>query len=96
MDAADRVATATFIGGAKTAAGAAYNIYERGNALLSGDLAGAFPDVAGVVHMPFDLYEGIGQIAEGNIRTGVASAAPPLAALLGLVKGGGKERTPPP
>jgi RHS repeat-associated protein len=72
---------------AKTAAGPAYAIYERGSAFLHGDLAGAFPEVAGVLRVPLDLGEGIGKIAHGDIRGGVHQAAPAAATIVGGVRG---------
>jgi hypothetical protein len=72
---------------AKNAAGAAYTVYERGSALLNKDLSGAFPEVAGVLRAPVDLGEGIGKIAQGDIRGGVRQAAPAAATIVGTVKG---------
>jgi hypothetical protein len=72
---------------AKNAAGAAYTVYERGSALLHKDLSGAFPEVAGVLRAPLDLGEGIGKIAQGDIRGGVRQAAPAAATIVGGVRG---------
>jgi hypothetical protein len=72
--------------GAKAALGPIVSTVERGSALIDGDLAGAFPEVAGVIQAPFAIYDGLQKIADGDIRGGVREAAPAVLTLAPILE----------